>query len=309
MGEAMALRRAMHTARHIAVIGGGLTGCELACSAVAMARKATLINSQRYLMPRAIGEPVGQLVTAAHRAAGIDVRVGVRVSHIDRWRRGWRVVLDDDTVVDSDLVVLTAGETPDVEWLAGTNLDISDGVLCDETLRAVGEDGIVAVGALARWPNLRYSHQPTMVGQWIAALEHGQAAARTLMTGYDAPPVTVVPRFWSDQFGLRIQVCGQLDGPGEVGLTELRPGRRDTARAGVLASYTQAGALTGVVAVNAPRAFNVAARMLLSEPMPSYLGAAVPEPVGVPEPVSVPEPVREEMAMVARQPERRLRAV
>jgi hypothetical protein len=77
----------------------------------------------------------------------------------------------------------------------------------------------------------------------------------------------------------------------------------------VLASYTQGGVLTGVVSVNAPRAFNVAARMLLSEPIPSYLGPSVAEPLGVPEPAAVPEPEAMAVAMAARPPERRLRAV
>ena len=90
-----------------------------------------------------------------------------------------------------------------------------------------------------------------------------------------APPAGLLPRFWSDQNGLRIQVCGRLTDRAEVFLTELRPRRRDTARAGVVASYAERGRLTGVVAVNAPRAFAVATRTMLAEPVAP---AAVPEP-------------------------------
>ena len=53
-------------------------------------------------------------------------------------------------------MVATIGDQPDTQWLAGTGLDISDGVLCDESLRVVGADGIVAAGTVARWPNPRY---------------------------------------------------------------------------------------------------------------------------------------------------------
>ncbi|HST63756.1 MAG TPA: oxidoreductase C-terminal domain-containing protein, partial [Mycobacteriales bacterium] len=159
------------------------------------------------------------------------------------------------------------------------------------SLRVLGLDGVVAAGALARWPDPRHGTvQPRRVGQWIMAVEQGRAAARTLLAGDGpAPPVSLLPRFWSDQNGLRIQVCGRLSDQADVHLTELRPRRKDTARAGVVASYVENGRLAGVSAVNAPRAFNVACRTLLSEP------AAYPAPA----PIAIPAP----------EPELRLRLV
>ena len=142
-----------------------------------------------------------------------------------------------------------------------------------------------AAGALARWPDPRHgTAQPRRVGQWIMAVEQGRAAARTLLTGDGpAPPVSLLPRFWSDQNGLRIQACGRLSDQADVHLTELRPRRRDAARAGVVAGYVQDGRLAGVVAVNAPRAFNVACRTLMFEP------AAYPTPAPVAAPAPEPE--------------------
>ncbi len=275
LSQAWALRSALRDARRVAVVGGGLTGCEVACAVTAMAREAVLINSQPYLMPRSIGEPVGALVTAEHRAAGIELRLGSRVAQAEqRWGR-WRLQLSGGDQVTADLVVMTAGEQPDVGWLAGTPADLTDGVLCDGALRVVGLDGVVAAGALARWPNPRLGGPPGRIGQWIAAVEQGQAAARTLLAGSAAPAAALLPRFWSDQNGLRIQVCGQLSARAEVSLTELRPRRRDTARAGVVASYAERGRLAGVVAVNAPRAFAVATRTLLAEPVAPMV---IPEP-------------------------------
>ena len=274
--DSWAFRRDLHRARRVAIVGGGLTGCEVACTTVALAREAVIINSQPYLMPRAVGDQVGALITAAHQASGIETRLGRRVAGAGRYGNQWRLVLDDGDQVFADVVVVTAGEHPDVAWLAGSGIDTSDGVLCDETLRVVGADGIVAAGALARWPNLRYGTKPARVGQWITALETGQASARTLLYGRDAVgPVTLLPRFWSDQRGLRIQVAGQLSRNAEVWLTELRPDRLDTARSGVVASYAEGGRLTGIVSVNAPRAFTVATRTLLANPLPVQPAEAV----------------------------------
>lgn len=272
VGAAWALRKELRDARRVAVIGGGLTGSEVACTVRELAREAVLINSQPVLMSRVLGGPVGAMITREHLAAGVEMRLGRRVTRVDRGRGRWRLRLDDGEDVHADLVVVAAGERPDVEWLSGAGFDVSDGVLCDEALRVVGSDGVMAAGVAARWPNLRYGAAPRRVGHWIAALEQGRAAARNLLLGRRvAEPFTLLPRFWSQQLGLRIQVCGQIEPDAEVAITEMRPGRRDTARAGVLASYYHDGRLTGVVAVNAPQAFTIASRTLANS-----LGAAAP---------------------------------
>ena len=46
----------------------------------------------------------------------------------------------------------------------------------------------------------------------------------TLLAGHrPVPPVTLLPRFWSQQADLRIQACGVIDPRADVALTRLRP--------------------------------------------------------------------------------------
>jgi NADPH-dependent 2,4-dienoyl-CoA reductase/sulfur reductase-like enzyme len=268
--DAWALRRDLRDANRVAIVGAGLTGCETASAVRSLARKCVLVDSNQQVMTRAVGEFVGGLVTDEIRRNGVDLRLGRRVQQIGRRRRGWRLVLDDGSEVDADVVVATTGERPDTGWLAtARGLDVTDGVLCDESLRVLGAEGIVAAGAVARWPNLRYDNRPRRCDQWIAAMEHGRAAARALLAGDGpVPPVMPLTRFWSEQFGMRIQVSGELDPQAEIHVTEQRPGRRDIARAGILATCTVDGRLVGVLAVNAPRAFNEVTRTLLTAPQP-----------------------------------------
>jgi NADPH-dependent 2,4-dienoyl-CoA reductase/sulfur reductase-like enzyme len=269
--DAWAIRRDLRYAQRVAVVGAGLTGCETASAVRSMARECVIIDSKPQVMTRAIGEVVGGLVTDELRRNRVELRLGRRVQSIDRRRRGWRLTLDDRSEVDADLVVGTTGERPETEWLASTpGIDTTDGVLCDESLRVIGVDGVVAAGAVARWPNLRYDGRPRRAGQWIAAIELGRAAARALLAGdQPVPPVMPLNRFWSEQFGLRIQVSGELDPRAEIYVTEQRPGRKDVARAGVMASYTVDGNMVGLLAINAPRAFNEITRTLLVTRQPA----------------------------------------
>jgi NADPH-dependent 2,4-dienoyl-CoA reductase/sulfur reductase-like enzyme len=265
--DAWAVRQRLREAERVAIIGGGLTGCEAACAVVGMAREAIIIDPKPCLMYRALGEPVGALVTEAHQHSGIETRLGRRVASIESVRGGhWRLTLDDGERIGADLVLLTAGEKPDTGWLAGSGLDIRDGVRCDEHLRVRGTDGVVAAGVVARWPNLRFTTEPGRCGQWIAAMEQGRAAAMALLAGdRPVPPVTLLPRFWSQQGDLRIQGCGLIDPRAEVSLTRLRPGRRDAARSGVLAAFYRGGRMVGLVAVNAPHGFTTSTRAMLED--------------------------------------------
>jgi NADPH-dependent 2,4-dienoyl-CoA reductase/sulfur reductase-like enzyme len=268
LSGAWALRQELRSARRVAIIGGGLSGCETACAVRSMARDCVLIDSNRGVMNRAIGSLASEYVTEEVARDGVELRLGRRVREVERGRRGWLITLDDGSEVTADVVVATLGEKADTGWLRSIpRWDVSDGILCDESLRVVGAQGVVAAGTVARWPNARYGSAPARCGQWIAALEQGQVAARTLLAGdHPAAPAAILPRYWSDQFGLRIQVVGQLPVESEVTLTQLRPNRRDVARSGVLVSYTDQGVLVGMVAVNAPHAFTAITRAMMASP-------------------------------------------
>lgn len=231
-----------------------------------MARDCVLIDSKDP-MTRPIGEHAARLCAPEILRAGVELRTGRRVSEVYPARKGWALLLDDGEEIVVDIIVASTGERPDTKWLSETpELDSSDGVLCDENLRVIGSDDIVAAGTVARWPNLQYSPKPTRVGQWIAAMEMGRGAAKSLLAdpGVHLEPVTHLPRFWSDQFGLRIQVCGQLPAEADVALSEMRPGRKDIARAGVLLGYQHEDRLVGLVGVNAPHAFTSMARAMIA---------------------------------------------
>src|SRR5438874_5976400 len=148
LSDAWTVRQELYRAERVAVVGGGLTGCEAACAVRGLARRAVIIDSKPCLMYRALGETVGTLVTEAHRAYGIETRLGRRVAEVDRCRNRWRLTLDDGEYIAADLVLVTAGERPYTDWLAEAGVDIRDGIRCDENLRVYGTRDVVAAGVV-----------------------------------------------------------------------------------------------------------------------------------------------------------------
>jgi NADPH-dependent 2,4-dienoyl-CoA reductase/sulfur reductase-like enzyme len=268
--DAWAFRMALRDADRVAVVGGGLTGCETASAVRSLARECVLVESKPQVMTHALGRQAGRAITEMLWREGVELYLGHRLQGLSYSRHGlWWLTLDDGTEIDADLVAFTAGGRPDTTWLEGApGLDISDGILCDENLRVVGAEGIVAAGAVARWPNMRTGTTPQRSGQWVNALQHGRAAAQALLAGDEPlPPVMPLHQLWSEQFGLRIQVAGEIAGPGATAhVSRARPGRSDAARAGLLVSYVRDERLSGVVAINAPRVYAALTRAILVSP-------------------------------------------
>ncbi|GAA4425882.1 hypothetical protein GCM10023169_24050 [Georgenia halophila] len=78
------------------------------------------------------------MVAQLHRERGVRLRLGAALREVRRTgpTAGHEVVLDDGSCLTSDLVVAAVGSTPNVGWLAGSGIDVEDGVLCDSAGRA-----------------------------------------------------------------------------------------------------------------------------------------------------------------------------
>lgn len=208
--DATALRRSLSTSDGpCVIIGGGFTACELAATARELGREVILVSRSRALLGSVLGPPVGQAILELHRAHGVEVHLGTEVRNWVPGQWGLGVHLTDGTFVVAGCVVLAVGGEPETDWLYGSGIDISDGVLCEPTCHVTGVRDVVAAGDVARWPNLRFGPTPRRIEHWLNALEMGRAAAESLLAGpAAATPFQPVPRFWSEQYGQRFQAAG-----------------------------------------------------------------------------------------------------
>ena len=198
-----------HSKSRVLVIGGGFIGCELASTCRSRGLDVTIIDVSSTLLTRALGHPLGAVIGDVHRDAGVRLHLGTAVSGWDETGPEIKVLLQDGEILTGDAVVVGVGTVPRVEWLRGAGLDITDGVLADATCHAVGAADVVVAGDVARWPNPLFGTTPRRVEHWINAIEMGQAASDSLLAGPAAArPFAPVPRFWSEQHGLKIQSLG-----------------------------------------------------------------------------------------------------
>jgi 3-phenylpropionate/trans-cinnamate dioxygenase ferredoxin reductase subunit len=212
LDDAYALAPRLRAGARVVVIGGGFIGCEIAATAIGLGCAVTVVEPAPAPLATALGPEVGAAVQAFHERRGITFCTERKVVALTGDEAVSGVVLDDDSVLEADVVVEAVGSEPNVEWLAGNELDLSDGVLCDAQLRVVGRSDVVAVGDVARYPNLRFDDVPRRVEHWCTPTDTAKQAARTLVAQLRGTPATgactAMPSFWSDQHGLRIQGFG-----------------------------------------------------------------------------------------------------
>ena len=201
----------------VIVIGAGFIGSEVAATCQGIGARVTLLEAHHTPLARVLGDAMGQECADLHRANGMDLRCSIVIDHLESDPGGVdpvTVVLDDGTRLVADVVVVGIGVTPSVGWLAGSGLDLDNGVRCDGSLFAA--DRVVAAGDVANWMRPT-TGQPTRVEHWTNAAEGGAACARNLLAGTaGATPFDPVPFFWSDQYATKIQMIGLPDADDEV---------------------------------------------------------------------------------------------
>ncbi|WP_435106234.1 NAD(P)/FAD-dependent oxidoreductase [Nocardiopsis synnemataformans] len=243
LDDALALRSRLAPERHLAVVGAGFLGAEVAAVARGLGCEVTMVEPAPVPLAHAVGEAVGRVLSQVHVDRGVRLRTGVGVAEV----RSDGVVLDGGEVVAADEVLVAVGSTPNTEWLEGSGLKVADGLVCDSHCSAA--PGVYAAGDVARWRHPLFGVSMRVEHRTHAA-EQGMAAARNLLAPGGGKAFAPVPYFWSDQYDMKIQAYGYLRGHEEVAVVdgELGPD-------GFVAAYRRGERLTGILAVGiSPRA-------------------------------------------------------
>ncbi|MER7012650.1 nitrite reductase large subunit NirB [Saccharopolyspora sp. NPDC000359] len=132
------------------VIGGGLLGLEAANALRLLGMRAHVVEMAPRLMPLQVDEGGGQVLGRLVGDLGLTVHCGAATQSIDGDGRVRAVTLADGTVIDTDLVVFSAGVRPRDELAEVAGLDRAErgGILVDEFCRT-SDDRIWAIGECA----------------------------------------------------------------------------------------------------------------------------------------------------------------
>jgi 3-phenylpropionate/trans-cinnamate dioxygenase ferredoxin reductase component len=246
----------LHTAQHgielcerigasqrVVIIGGGFIGLEAASMAARAGKEVVVFEAAERLMGRAVSTPISQYFHDLHVAAGVDVRLLSTVSSLQSVAD--RIELRaGNSHLTADVVVVGVGVIPNDELAAAAGLATDNGVVVDPQLRTT-DPQVSAIGDCARFPH------PTgaLTGIRLESVQNASDHARhvaAFIAGEPASPYDVVPWFWTEQHGRKLQMAGLVAGYDRTEVVEIESDK--------FSVYCYAGdRLLGCESVNSPK--------------------------------------------------------
>jgi NADPH-dependent 2,4-dienoyl-CoA reductase/sulfur reductase-like enzyme len=247
LDDAIALRADLESAERLVVIGAGFIGAEVASSARSLGLDVTVVEALPTPLAGPLGAEMGAVCARLHGDHGVRLLTGTAVAGLIGSPRVEAVELADGTRLPADVVLVGIGAQPNVEWLAGSGLVISGGVVTDAS-GATNLPAVVATGDCATSFS-PYAGRSVRSEHWTHAFEQPATAVATLLGDASHTPASP-PYFWSDQYGVRIQLAGHREEGDTVRVVEGDPEQRS-----FLAVYERDGQPVAVLGMNQPKLF------------------------------------------------------
>lgn len=236
------------------IIGGGYIGLETAATARKFGCAVTVLEMADRVMNRVVASNVSEYFAHEHRAQGIKLICNTRVVRLEGSDRVERVVCADGSVYEADLLVVGVGAMANAQLAADAGLHCDNGIVVDVHCRT-SDPSIYAAGDCTSHPSLRYEMQVRLESV-DNAFEQAKTASLNML---DHPTVhDRVPWFWSDQFDNKLMIVGLSQG------YDLQVTRGDPATRSFSVCYLKGGELLAVEAINQPKDY-MAARKLIAE--------------------------------------------
>lgn len=258
LAEADALSAALSQAKRLVIIGAGYIGLEVAASARKRGLEVTVLEAAERPMARTASALLSGWFGAIHRGYGVDLQVSAPVAAITGESRATGVALADGEVIEADLVLVAAGLVANTELAEAAGLACDDGILVDAGTRT--EDGrIHACGDVARFELNRYGRSIRLESVQNA-IDQAKAAAAAICG--DPQVYDPVPWFWSDQYELKLQIAGLIEGADQM----VRRGDPEEGKFALF--HMKDGALVAVEAVNSGPEYMAGQRMIANGARP-----------------------------------------
>jgi nitrite reductase (NADH) large subunit len=201
LDDALAILDHLRTHAHVAVLGGGLLGLEIARAIRGRGAEVSVVEFFDRLLPRQLDPAAAMILKHEIEKTGISVRLGAISREIlgPAEARGIRFESGDE--IEADLVVIAAGVKPDLALAKGAGLAVERGVVVDDRLRTSRPE-IFAAGDVAE-------HRGRVYGIIPASFEQARAAAHNML-GMDMPYAGTVPSNTLKVAGLFVTSTGEV---------------------------------------------------------------------------------------------------
>ncbi len=230
------------------IVGGGYIGLEAAAVAATSGMKVTLIEAAERILQRVAAPETSDYFRTLHARHCVDIREGVSLERLVGGSRVAGAVLSDGTELETDVVIVGIGVTPETELAEAAGLEIENGIKTD--IRGRASDPLIwAAGDCASFP---YREGRIRLESVQNAIDQAECVAANMLGAEEN--YVPHPWFWSDQYDCKLQIAGL--GTGYDRLVTRGGGDR------ISFWYYAGGSFLAVDSMNDARAYMIGKRLL-----------------------------------------------
>ncbi|GAA4669602.1 NAD(P)/FAD-dependent oxidoreductase [Frondihabitans cladoniiphilus] len=200
------LRALSGSGRHVAVVGGGYIGSEIAAALAQNDTRVTVIFPDADLGAATFPESVDKVFEKRFIDHGVALVPGRRLDGATPDGDGFVLTLDDGSTLKADGIVVGLGIEPNTGLAEAAGLEVDDGIVVDARL-TTSDPAVFSAGDVANYPDPILGRR--RVEHVDNAKEQGAAVGR-IMAGSDEK-YSHTPMYYSDVFDLGYEAVGKLD--------------------------------------------------------------------------------------------------
>jgi len=203
--DALILRKRLVGGARLAVIGAGFIGLEVAAAARKRGCEVTLIELASQPLQRVAPPEVGAFFAALHRQKGVHLKLGVSVLEFQTGPHNeLHIITTEGERLVVDLALVGIGVVPNVELAKSAAISVDDGIVVNEFGQS-SNPTIFAAGDVTRHFNPILKRHIRLEA-WQNAQNQATAVANCIMGS--GKPFAEIPWFWSNQYGINLQIAG-----------------------------------------------------------------------------------------------------
>jgi NADPH-dependent 2,4-dienoyl-CoA reductase/sulfur reductase-like enzyme len=163
------------------IVGGGLIGIEMAEMLHARNYPVTLLVREPAYWNNVLPDQESQLITKHIREHGFDLRLGVQMKEIigDKNGKVKAVITSEGEEIACQVVGLTAGVSPNIDFIKGGDIETDRGILINYTMETNIAD-IYAAGDCAQF-HTALKDRKTIEQVWYTGKLQGETAAFNML--------------------------------------------------------------------------------------------------------------------------------
>lgn len=249
MADIEAIAPEFQGGRKLVIVGGGYIGLEVAAVAAKLGLSVTLIEAAPRILNRVAAPETADYFRNLHETNRVRILEDTQIARVVGTDCLTGVELANGDVIPADFAVFGIGVTPNTALAEAAGLTLENGIWTD----AFGRSSDPHIWAAGDCASLLYRDTQVRLESVGNAIDQAEAIAANIMgadKAYDPKPW-----FWSDQYDVKLQIAGLNAGYDQ---TVARPAEDGSASIW----YYRQGRLVAVDAMNAPRAYMIAKRLI-----------------------------------------------